>query len=135
MLAACPRVFLCCPILCPACPMERSQVLQQPHTFGNHQLLRHLLGCLPGCFSLEVTARGPSALAIEGWSTLNPCRKRGAGWPKAAGLWVQEGASLHVPVSRGVQGIPGLALQCQDQALIPQHSTHLGQPSPAGPRI
>lgn len=127
MLAACPGGFPCCPIPCPACPMERSRVLQQPCTFGNHPLLLHLLGSLPGCFSLEVTAGGPLAPAAGGWGTPNPCRKRGVGWREAAGLWVQEAASSApttqcVPVSRGLWGIPGLALQRQDQALVPWHS-------------
>lgn len=49
---------------------------------------------------------------------------------------MQEGAgsaptALCVPVSRGAWGSPDLALQCQDQALIRQHSARLGQTVPS----
>jgi len=141
MLAACPGGLLLRPHPMPSLPHGGELGAAAAQHLWDLPAAGTLAGISLWMLQFGGHSWGTPSLAAGGWDTPNPCRKRGAGWPEAAGQGVQgvqaqhPPTALHVPVSKGGTGqrwphsaVPGSGprppAQCPAGAPVPGGSSH-----------
>lgn len=132
MLAACPRASPAAPS--PA-PWSGVGSCSSPTPLGNTSCCGTYRDLTPDT-SVWRSQLGDTSLGLRGLGHPKSLQEEGCRVARGSGAVGAGGCQLstHCPVcpcEQGGPGSPGLALQCQDQALIRQHSARLGQTIPS----